>query len=223
MRTEPSFCIFVSSSSPSNPDIHAGDVVLRIDDLHAPLVCCGGQAEQQLVLQKCTFPQQRADTPPLKVPRRFSAAFASLAAPTTVVVQRGQAPARDVRIKPDSSPHPHQVLDFFEGLQRDDHVEREQSTGEQAAPKQDGLTDPYVGVSQFWSFISDTVVIGIQTMMTTSSGMRSTRSTISIQLQQHLRHRPIIRASAAIFSCIKILMMCLQGRAASLQPSFQIR
>jgi hypothetical protein len=55
MKTEPSFCIFVAASSPSNPDLHVGDVILRIDDMQVPSSFRGGQSEQQHVFQKCAL------------------------------------------------------------------------------------------------------------------------------------------------------------------------
>jgi hypothetical protein len=52
MRTEPSFGIFVAASSPSNPDLHDGDVILQIGDMHVPTSWREGQNNQQHVFDK---------------------------------------------------------------------------------------------------------------------------------------------------------------------------
>lgn len=143
-RTEPSFCIFVAASSPSNPDVHVGDVVLRLDSLRAPASLHGEQTEQQQVFERCAV-RFGSILHAAYFIHSFSATLASLSAPVTMVVQRGQTPPREIRIKPDSNPHPDHVLDFFERLQKDiNDDDSEHAPANETSPSHNSHTDPCV-------------------------------------------------------------------------------
>ncbi len=115
MRSEPSFAIVVSEPSPCNPDLRPGDVILAIGDVQAPLPHASSQHQQRVFCRSHSHPHSPIRCP-IHFPPSFSSTLASLAAPVTVVIQRGQSAPREIRIKPDSCPHPEHVIQFFEGL-----------------------------------------------------------------------------------------------------------
>ncbi len=92
------------------------------------------------------FPRPSVDVL-IHISPSFSSALAALSAPVTVVIQRAQSAAREIRIKPDSSPHPEFVIQFFEGLGQ---AASEQRDGTEAAdPPESAAADmePYASAA----------------------------------------------------------------------------
>ena len=53
LRSEAPFSIVVSQSSPCNPDLHIGDIILAIDGVQVPVASDVGENEQLRVFERC--------------------------------------------------------------------------------------------------------------------------------------------------------------------------
>jgi hypothetical protein len=57
LRSGAPFSIVVSQSSPCNPDLHIGDIILAIDGVQVPAASDVGENEQLRVFERCRLTQ----------------------------------------------------------------------------------------------------------------------------------------------------------------------